>query len=122
MRHLRLHRLVAADPYAPPVLAEDDLSRPLVQWLMRPGATETLTLEQLLRRPGWMAAGACRGEPLDTFFPVRGEPTDRVKALCRRCPVRRECADYAHEHPDLVGIWGGLSQKERRQKRARKAS
>jgi hypothetical protein len=51
-------------------------------------------------------------------YPEPGESTAVAKALCARCLVRDECLDYALEREatkaDAVGIWGGLSPKERR--------
>lgn len=66
--------------------------------------------------PGeWVAKGRCRKAPQEIFFPVRGEPTERARALCRQCPVAQECLDYALAHARLQGVWGGTSGKERRE-------
>jgi WhiB family redox-sensing transcriptional regulator len=51
------------------------------------------------------------------FFPARGESTHAAKAVCAACPVRKECLEYAL-HADIhCGVWGGLSELERRQMR-----
>jgi WhiB family redox-sensing transcriptional regulator len=39
----------------------------------------------------------------------------RAKAICRECPVQRECLDHAVEFGEAHGIWGGLNEHERRQ-------
>jgi WhiB family redox-sensing transcriptional regulator len=55
------------------------------------------------------------------FFPARGESVQEAKAVCAACPVRAECLDYAMRSDIHCGVWGGLSELERRQlRRARK--
>ena len=63
--------------------------------------------------PAWQRRGACRGEPLGWFFPERGASTREAKEFCRGCVVREDCLEYALAEPDLQGIWGGLSERER---------
>lgn len=46
-----------------------------------------------------------------------GDREAAAKAICRRCPVMRQCRAYAMEHPELEGIWGAQTEKERRQAR-----
>jgi WhiB family redox-sensing transcriptional regulator len=73
-----------------------------------------------LRAP-WRSEAACRGLSVELFFPGPGEGNGRVnethyfvgKTVCARCPVRRECLDYAGEHAILDGLWGGLTPRER---------
>lgn len=72
-----------------------------------------------LERPEWQADAACRGfvDNADwerVFFPGQGDPVGRAKRFCARCPVREDCLAYALDHPDLDGIWGGTSDRERR--------
>jgi WhiB family redox-sensing transcriptional regulator len=70
----------------------------------------------------WIAQGACHGlvetigprERDRLFFPSRGEPTKRAKAMCADCPVRQECLDHALREGIHYGIWGGTSERERR--------
>lgn len=67
----------------------------------------------------WRAAGACLSADPDLFFPVTsgGAPSARQqeKALriCARCPVRRECLDFAVRMGEAHGIWGGTTPDER---------
>lgn len=69
--------------------------------------------------PGeWRRSGRCRNAPVDLFFPGQGDDTRQAKSLCANCPVLAECRDYAIPHRDLRGIWGGLSEKERRKLRS----
>ena len=64
-----------------------------------------------------MLRGACRGVSTALFFPPKGEnyTRDEARAVCRQCPVREECLDYAFRTHMLYGIWGGLTENERRQ-------
>lgn len=65
--------------------------------------------------PPWMLTSACRGttEP-EAFYPKYENETDVAKALCRRCPVRETCLDWALRNDEAHGVWGGLSERERR--------
>jgi WhiB family redox-sensing transcriptional regulator len=71
----------------------------------------------------WVERAACRAEPPDLFFPigVSGPPEHvaRAKAICLRCPVREQCLAYAMVTAQQHGIWGGLTEDERRQARRR---
>jgi WhiB family redox-sensing transcriptional regulator len=70
----------------------------------------------------WRQRAACRGPETALFFPPssteRREDRDaretRAKAICRGCPVRRECLDHALRVGEMHGIWGGLNEVERR--------
>jgi WhiB family transcriptional regulator, redox-sensing transcriptional regulator len=67
----------------------------------------------------WMADGLCAQTDPDAFFPDRGESPRPAKSVCAACPVRAECAAYALERGERFGIWGGLSERERRAIRRR---
>jgi len=60
------------------------------------------------------AGAACRGTDLDLFFPERGEAAGPARRICARCPVRQPCLEYALSNPITHGIWGGLTDRERR--------
>jgi WhiB family transcriptional regulator, redox-sensing transcriptional regulator len=70
----------------------------------------------------WMVKAACRGldpEVSDRiFFPElhKGEQQDvrRAKAFCIRCPVRRHCLAFAVAHKERHGVWGGMSEGQRK--------
>lgn len=66
----------------------------------------------------WQADGACRTHDTDLFFPERGQPLDASRRICAGCPVREQCLDYAVEHNIGFGVWGGLSERERRRIRS----
>ncbi len=70
----------------------------------------------------WQLRAACRGPESALFFPPtypeRKDERDareaRAKAICQECPVRSECLDYAISIREPHGIWGGLTEAERR--------
>jgi WhiB family redox-sensing transcriptional regulator len=68
---------------------------------------------------GWRYRAACRGADLGLFFPGRGESAEPARRICALCPVRQPCLDYALSHGIVHGIWGGLSERNRRALRTR---
>lgn len=71
-------------------------------------------LRSLFVRPSWMEHAACRGMPVELFFPERGEPVKNALETCKKCPVRQQCLDMAINNPEREGIWGGQSSRSRR--------
>lgn len=65
-------------------------------------------------RPLWQKSAACRGMDPDIFYPERGASTKEAKSVCATCPVRQQCLDYALMNGEKFGIWGGMSERERR--------
>jgi WhiB family redox-sensing transcriptional regulator len=65
-----------------------------------------------LRDRTWVQDAACRGMNVNAWFPERGDLVAPLKAICAECPVKEPCAEYAT--PEKFGIWGGLSERERR--------
>ena len=63
---------------------------------------------------GWQEYSNCLGVDPDLFFPERGASTREAKEVCRACVVREECLEYAIVNGEKFGIWGGLSERERR--------
>jgi WhiB family redox-sensing transcriptional regulator len=67
-----------------------------------------------------MSQGVCQNEKdLDVFFPNDDNVYDRetlryAKSICMKCPVQKECRDMGLTMLDEVGVWGGLTEKERR--------
>lgn len=72
-------------------------------------------LDELLARvaswhPDWHARAACAGQPIEMFFPARGESLQPAFELCGRCAVRQQCLDEALDDPTLDhGVRGGMS-------------
>jgi WhiB family redox-sensing transcriptional regulator len=65
----------------------------------------------------WQARAQCNGVDPDLFFPERGQSTREAKNVCRVCVVRDECLEYALDNGEKFGIWGGMSERERRRLR-----
>ena len=61
----------------------------------------------------WAAHAACRTTDPDTLF-VQGAAQNRVKAICLGCTVRTECLADALDNNVEFGVWGGLTERERR--------
>ncbi len=70
---------------------------------------------------GWQRLANCLGVDPDLFFPERGASTREAKEVCRGCVVRDDCLDYALANGEKFGIWGGLSERERRRVRRARA-
>ena len=67
--------------------------------------------------PDWMADAACRGSDSELFFPTRGDSARELaaaRAVCAGCVVADDCLEYALVNRELYGVWGGLSERERR--------
>ena len=62
----------------------------------------------------WASEARCLQADPDTFFPEKGGSTREAKRICAECEVRTECLEYALENDERFGIWGGLSERERR--------
>jgi len=65
----------------------------------------------------WQTDALCAQTDPEAFFPEKGGSTRDAKRVCSACPVRDECLDYAMAHDEKFGIWGGLSERERRRLR-----
>jgi len=69
----------------------------------------------------WQDQANCLGVDPDLFFPERGASTREAKEVCRGCVVRLECLEYALQNGEKFGIWGGMSERERRRIRRARA-
>ncbi|WP_329377594.1 WhiB family transcriptional regulator [Streptomyces sp. NBC_01716] len=61
----------------------------------------------------WSGRGACRAVDPDTLF-VQGQEQNRAKSVCLGCQVRTECLAYALDNREEFGVWGGMTERERR--------
>lgn len=64
---------------------------------------------------GWQGDALCAQTWPDAFYPDRGGSPREAKSMCALCPVRTECLEYALAHDERFGIWGGHTERERRQ-------
>ncbi len=62
----------------------------------------------------WQERALCAETDPESFFPEKGGSTREAKRICSGCEVRAECLEYALAHDERFGIWGGLSERERR--------
>jgi WhiB family transcriptional regulator, redox-sensing transcriptional regulator len=65
----------------------------------------------------WQEQALCAQVGGDEFFPEKGDSVREAKRICSDCDVRAECLDYALAHNERFGVWGGLSERERRRLR-----
>jgi WhiB family redox-sensing transcriptional regulator len=63
---------------------------------------------------GWQERALCAQTDPEAFFPEKGGSTREAKKVCLTCEVRGECLEYALGNDERFGIWGGLSERERR--------
>jgi WhiB family transcriptional regulator, redox-sensing transcriptional regulator len=68
---------------------------------------------------GWQERALCAETDPEAFFPEKGGSTREAKKICTGCEVRAECLEYALSKDERFGIWGGLSERERRRLRRR---
>ncbi len=75
-------------------------------------------------RPEWQSRAACKGSDNAKFFPPRGDTSlhAEAKAICKVCPVREQCFDYAVNTVEKHGIWGGATEREWRKERTKQSA
>jgi WhiB family redox-sensing transcriptional regulator len=74
----------------------------------------------------WRHRAICRDEDPELFFPIGNSgpallQIAEAKAVCQRCPVTSECLGWAIETGQDAGVWGGMSEDERRALKRRRA-
>ncbi|HZW41136.1 MAG TPA: WhiB family transcriptional regulator [Agromyces sp.] len=67
----------------------------------------------------WQSDALCAQTDPEAFFPEKGGSTRDAKKICTGCEVRSQCLEYALSNDERFGIWGGLSERERRKLRKR---
>jgi WhiB family redox-sensing transcriptional regulator len=88
--------------------------------------TLVVDLEEFIlkSREPWMTHGLCIGlgeKANKIFYPEGGASTREAKRICNECPVRQECLDYSLRGAEKFGVWGGLTERDRRRlKRTRR--
>ena len=91
---------------------------------MRPPASDLFAeLRQIMidRQDEWRSWAACKGLPVDWWFTERGdnESIDRVREICRACPVQTECFEYGVANSPKIGVYGGRSMSRASRERDR---
>jgi WhiB family redox-sensing transcriptional regulator len=74
---------------------------------------DSTVVEELI----WQERALCAQTDPEAFFPEKGGSTREAKKVCLGCEVKAECLDYALGHDERFGIWGGMSERERRRVR-----
>ena len=108
----------AAAPYVPgasPLPVPDDWFVDPVQ-LGVPGVRKPTSDDEAL---AWQSDSLCAQTDPEAFFPDKGGSTRDAKKICASCEVRTQCLEYALQNDERFGIWGGLSERERRKLRKR---
>ena len=77
--------------------------------------------KHLLQDTNWQQYANCLGVDPDLFFPERGASTREAKEVCRGCVVQGDCLEFALVNSEKFGIWGGMSERERRRIRRQRA-
>jgi WhiB family redox-sensing transcriptional regulator len=83
---------------------------------------DVLSMAELLGEPDgqdWQERALCAQTDPEAFFPEKGGSTREAKRICSGCEVRAECLEYALAHDERFGIWGGMSERERRRLKRR---
>ncbi len=65
-------------------------------------------------KASWRQRAACRGVDPNIFYPVSDDDAEEAKAVCSSCPVRQACLEYSLTAREREGVWGGLTERERR--------
>mgnify|MGYP002737197095 FL=1 len=73
-----------------------------------------LTTAEAAEAMEWQERALCAQTDPEAFFPEKGGSTREAKRVCLSCEVRGECLEYALANDERFGIWGGLSERERR--------
>ena len=85
----------------------------------RPAAAVADDVEEAPSELEWQERALCAQTDPEAFFPEKGGSTREAKRVCLSCEVRVQCLDYALENDERFGIWGGLSERERRRVKKR---
>jgi WhiB family redox-sensing transcriptional regulator len=115
-----------SDVYADPYGGDAYATSYATSYAPAPYAAETYPpygYEQLAPAPvadyapgdeSWRQDALCAETDPEAFFPEKGGSTREAKRVCVGCPVRMQCLEYALDNDERFGIWGGLSERERR--------
>jgi WhiB family redox-sensing transcriptional regulator len=84
-----------------------------------PGSPASRTVADDENQLAWQVDSLCAQTDPEAFFPEKGGSTRDAKKICASCDVRAQCLEYALQNDERFGIWGGLSERERRKLRKR---
>jgi WhiB family transcriptional regulator, redox-sensing transcriptional regulator len=115
-------RPVAASAAAPPGMADDERADGASGPDEAAGLATVIDIglgDLLGEAMEWQERALCAQTDPEAFFPEKGGSTREAKRICAGCEVRAECLEYALENDERFGIWGGMSERERRKQRRR---
>ena len=84
-----------------------------------PGVRRPARVEEEDSTLAWQADALCAQTDPEAFCPEKGGSTRDAKRICTTCDVRDRCLEYALHNDERFGIWGGLSERERRKLKRR---
>lgn len=84
-----------------------------------PGVRQPATEGEDDTQLSWQTDALCAQTDPEAFFPEKGGSTRDAKRICTSCDVKSQCLEYALANDERFGIWGGLSERERRKLRKR---
>lgn len=84
------------------------------QWADPAAQTALRLLAAEVDETAWQDRALCAQADPERWFPERGESTLWPKRICAQCPVAADCLQYALDNGISHGVWGGLSERERR--------
>jgi len=91
-------------------------------WDEEPAWNTTPAWEEPEASPeAWRLDALCAETDPEAFFPEKGGSTRDAKKVCTGCPVRAQCLEFALQNDERFGIWGGLSERERRRVRLQRS-
>lgn len=95
--------------------------QPIVKWGEPADAADIFTLIGCGggQAEAWQERALCAQTDPETFFPEKGGSSSEAKRICAGCPVKGECLEYALDRGERFGIYGGLSERERRKLKLR---
>ena len=93
----------------------------VVEWGERPNGEFGVLVDLFddAEEQEWQERALCAQTDPEAFFPEKGGSTREAKKVCVGCDVRAECLEYALANDERFGIWGGLSERERRKLKKR---
>lgn len=81
---------------------------------VRGASSDVVGALEALSPPSFISRAVCAQTDPEAFFPEKGESVREAKRVCASCEVRLECLEYALANNERFGVWGGMSERERR--------
>ena len=90
--------------------------RPWTWWSGERGQTAAPDPKEQSMNTNWRKLSACEGLDPDIFYPASEDDAASApaKAVCETCPVKQPCLEHALENREREGVWGGMTERERR--------